>query len=351
MSEAAELFAASDTVALPYPVASQSGVLLLAYGFHRPVVVYPVGGMAEAVIDGETGWVCAAPTQTRSRRARAARSSRPAGVPAARRGRRAAGRRALRVAGDRAPHRRALHGGAGRCLSIWPHGDPVGCRARRQRDGDAESSATYAARDAGSPAPEPRAMKRAIILAGGKGTRLRPYTTVLPKPLMPIGDRPILDIVVRQLKAHGFERITIATGHLAELIEAFFRDGESYGIADRLLPRGRAARHGRRAGADRGPRRGTVLVMNGDILTDLDYGGCLEPRRAAPRDDRDARHVQISLGVLRFATMATPRASPTTTRSPRSTTRRAWASTASRRGRAKTSSRASASTSPTSSCD
>ena len=68
-----------------------------------------------------------------------------------------------------------------------------------------------------------------MILAGGEGTRLRPYTTVLPKPLMPIGDRPVLDIVVRQLKAHGFERITIATGYLAELIEAFFRDGESTG--------------------------------------------------------------------------------------------------------------------------
>lgn len=61
MSEAAKLFAAADTVALPYPSASQSGVLLLAYGFHRPVVAYPVGGLAETVIDGETGWVCARP--------------------------------------------------------------------------------------------------------------------------------------------------------------------------------------------------------------------------------------------------------------------------------------------------
>ena len=59
MSEAAQLFAACDTVALPYRVASASGVLLLAYGFRRAVVVYPVGGMAEAVTDGETGWVCA----------------------------------------------------------------------------------------------------------------------------------------------------------------------------------------------------------------------------------------------------------------------------------------------------
>jgi glycosyltransferase involved in cell wall biosynthesis len=61
MPEAARLFAAADTVALPYRTASQSGVLLLAYGFRRAVVVYPVGGMAEAVIDGETGWVCARP--------------------------------------------------------------------------------------------------------------------------------------------------------------------------------------------------------------------------------------------------------------------------------------------------
>ncbi|HTD07475.1 MAG TPA: glycosyltransferase family 4 protein [Solirubrobacteraceae bacterium] len=58
MGEAAQLFAAADTVALPYPSASQSGVLLLAYGFHRPVVAYPVGGLVEAVIDGETGWLC-----------------------------------------------------------------------------------------------------------------------------------------------------------------------------------------------------------------------------------------------------------------------------------------------------
>jgi glycosyltransferase involved in cell wall biosynthesis len=62
MREAAELFAAADTVALPYRQSSQSAVLLLAYGFSRPVIVYPSGGMVEAVIDGETGWICAAPT-------------------------------------------------------------------------------------------------------------------------------------------------------------------------------------------------------------------------------------------------------------------------------------------------
>jgi glycosyltransferase involved in cell wall biosynthesis len=59
MREAAQLFAAADTVSLPYQVASQSGVLLLAYGFGRPVIVYPAGGLVEAVVDGETGWICA----------------------------------------------------------------------------------------------------------------------------------------------------------------------------------------------------------------------------------------------------------------------------------------------------
>jgi NDP-sugar pyrophosphorylase family protein len=73
-------------------------------------------------------------------------------------------------------------------------------------------------------------MQRAVVLAGGLGTRLRPYTAVLPKPLMPIGDRPVLDVVMRQLREHGIERVTIATGYLAELIEAFFRDGSDYGV-------------------------------------------------------------------------------------------------------------------------
>jgi glycosyltransferase involved in cell wall biosynthesis len=59
MADTAQLFAATDSVVLPYKVASQSGVLLLAYGFHRPVIVYPVGGLVEAVVDGETGWICA----------------------------------------------------------------------------------------------------------------------------------------------------------------------------------------------------------------------------------------------------------------------------------------------------
>ena len=152
-------------------------------------------------------------------------------------------------------------------------------------------------------------MNRAVILAGGEGTRLRPYTTVLPKPLMPIGDRPVLDIVVRQLKAHGFERITIATGYLAELIEAFFRDGAAYGIPiDYYREREPLGTVGALALIE-GLAEEHVLVMNGDVLTDIDYGALLDRHRSGDSVATIAtklRQVQISLGVLRFKEESDP---------------------------------------------
>src|SRR5512147_2267124 len=66
---------------------------------------------------------------------------------------------------------------------------------------------------------------RAVILAGGKGTRLAPYTTIFPKPLVPIGERPILEIIIRQLLAQGIGDICLSVGHLGELIEAYFQNG------------------------------------------------------------------------------------------------------------------------------
>jgi NDP-sugar pyrophosphorylase family protein len=146
-------------------------------------------------------------------------------------------------------------------------------------------------------------VSRAVILAGGEGTRLRPYTTVLPKPLMPIGDRPVLDIVVRQLKAHGFERITIATGYLAELIEAFFRDGDAYGIPiDYFREREPLGTVGALSMIE-GLSQEDVLVMNGDVLTDIDYGALLQRHRdsdAAATIATKEREIRVSLGVLRF---------------------------------------------------
>jgi NDP-sugar pyrophosphorylase family protein len=132
--------------------------------------------------------------------------------------------------------------------------------------------------------------------------RLRPYTTVLPKPLMPVGDRPILDVIVRQLRHHGFERLTIVTGHLAELIEAFFGDGERYGIAIDYFredePLGTVGALALLEGLDE-----DFLVMNGDVLTDLAYGKFLEQHRASGAAASVAAHkreVQVSLGVLQF---------------------------------------------------
>src|SRR6185437_15416465 len=72
--------------------------------------------------------------------------------------------------------------------------------------------------------------RRVVILAGGKGTRLRPYTIVLPKPLMPVGDYPVLEVIVRQLAQNGFEHITMAVNHQANLIKAFFGDGSAWKV-------------------------------------------------------------------------------------------------------------------------
>lgn len=112
--------------------------------------------------------------------------------------------------------------------------------------------------------------KRAIILAGGKGTRLRPYTVVFPKPLMPIGDYPILEVIIRQLVQNSFTHITIAVNHQADLIKTFFGDGSKWGIKidysleDKPL-------------STMAPLKlikdlpDNFLVMNGDVLTNLNY--------------------------------------------------------------------------------
>lgn len=112
--------------------------------------------------------------------------------------------------------------------------------------------------------------KRAVILAGGRGTRLRPYTTVLPKPLMPIGEHPILEVVIRQLAHAGFDHITLAVNHQAEIIKAFFQNGERWGIRiDYSLEQVPLGTMGPLTLINDLPEN--FLVMNGDILTDLNY--------------------------------------------------------------------------------
>jgi NDP-sugar pyrophosphorylase family protein len=110
---------------------------------------------------------------------------------------------------------------------------------------------------------------RVVILAGGKGTRLAPYTTVLPKPLMPFGDRPILEYVIEQLASDGLTDVVMSVGHLAELLESYFRDGSRFGVRITYLredhPLGTAGPL-LEVGGDK-----PLLVLNGDTLTDLDY--------------------------------------------------------------------------------
>ncbi len=112
--------------------------------------------------------------------------------------------------------------------------------------------------------------KRAIILAGGKGTRLKPYTISLPKPLVPIGDKPILERIIEQLKVHGFTQITITVNHMAEIIKAFFGDGSKWGVAiDYTIEDKPLSTMGPLTLVKDLPDN--FLVMNGDVLTDIDF--------------------------------------------------------------------------------
>jgi NDP-sugar pyrophosphorylase family protein len=147
-----------------------------------------------------------------------------------------------------------------------------------------------------------QANRRAVILAGGKGTRLAPYTTVLPKPLMPIGDRAILDVVVRQLHSHGFDRLTFAVGYLAHLVKAVFGDGSAYGVSidyhEEDEPLGTAGPLATIEGID-----GPFLAMNGDVLTTLDYGELVRRHVESGNALTIATHrrvVRTEYGVLRL---------------------------------------------------
>ncbi|MGA2331278.1 MAG: sugar phosphate nucleotidyltransferase [Syntrophales bacterium] len=113
---------------------------------------------------------------------------------------------------------------------------------------------------------------KAVILAGGKGTRLAPYTTIFPKPLVPLGHRPILDIIIRQLAYYGFRRIVLNVGYLAELIVAYFQTANSQlpliDLSYFKEPKPMGTAGSLKMIPDLNE---TFLVMNGDILTSMDY--------------------------------------------------------------------------------
>jgi len=156
-----------------------------------------------------------------------------------------------------------------------------------------------AARVIGAAEPMPDPMK-AVILAGGRGTRLAPYTSVLPKPLMPIGDRSILEIVVAQLAGCGFTDVTFCVGYLSHLIRAVF-DFRSHPDVDLTYVQEEAAL------GTAAPLRlveglqDSFILMNGDVLTTLDYAAFLRHHRASGNALTVAtrqRKIKIDYGVL-----------------------------------------------------
>lgn len=145
---------------------------------------------------------------------------------------------------------------------------------------------------------------QALILAGGKGTRLKPYTTIIPKPLMPVGDMPILEVVLRQLKSAGVDRVILAVGYMGQLFQAFFQDGARLGleIAYSLeeQPLGTAGP----VALSLDKLDDDVLVMNGDLLTTLDYRKMFEFHKsaaAAATIGTYKREVKIDFGVVETA--------------------------------------------------
>jgi len=143
---------------------------------------------------------------------------------------------------------------------------------------------------------------KAIILAGGRGTRLAPYTTVFPKPLLPIGDVPILEIIIRQLAHYGFKDIVISTGYLGTLIEAYFHTNKSLPQGINISYSYEKAPLGTAGPVALIPDLGeTFLVMNGDVLTTLNYAELLrfhKEKKSVLTIAINKKKVKMDLGIV-----------------------------------------------------
>jgi len=143
---------------------------------------------------------------------------------------------------------------------------------------------------------------RAVVLAGGKGTRLEPYTTILPKPLMPIGEMPILEVLLRQMKRAGINHVVLTVGHLASLLQAYFGNGAQWDLditySHEKEPLGTAGPIALVQGLDK-----TFLVTNGDVLTTLDMKKLIafhKEKGGIATIAAHRRQVKIDLGVIQW---------------------------------------------------
>jgi NDP-mannose synthase len=145
---------------------------------------------------------------------------------------------------------------------------------------------------------------RAVILAGGKGTRLRPFTVNFPKPLVPLGDIPVVEVLIERLARYGITDVTLTLGYLAELIKAYFAQRKSltekiaFHYVEEEEPTGTAGSLASISGLDK-----TFLVMNGDLLTNLDFNALVQfhrEQKACLTIATHTRKIKIDLGVLQI---------------------------------------------------
>jgi NDP-sugar pyrophosphorylase family protein len=160
--------------------------------------------------------------------------------------------------------------GVGRCDKSQPYQERR--RAKRRPSGDLSVSASK---------------RTAVVLAGGLGSRLRPYTVVLPKPLMPIGEMPILEVIIKQLSRAGVQRVILAVNYQADILRAYFGDGERLGVNIEYSLESKPL-------GTMGPLKlmnelpDNFLIMNGDVLCDLDFGAFFD------RHEREERLFTIA---------------------------------------------------------
>ena len=142
----------------------------------------------------------------------------------------------------------------------------------------------------------------AVVLAGGKGTRLAPYNTVFPKPLVPLGNQPILDIIIHQLAYHGFDRIVVSVGYLAELIEAYFQTSSpKIGNTQIVFVREKEPLGTVGSLALVPDLKESFLVINGDTVTTLNYAKLMQYHKEHGERLSIAMHrrkVKLDLGVM-----------------------------------------------------
>ena len=145
-------------------------------------------------------------------------------------------------------------------------------------------------------------IKQAIILAGGKGTRLKPYTISMPKPLVPVGGKPILENVIFNLKKNGFKKIILTVNHMADMIMAYFGNGEKFGVHIEYTIEDKPL-------STMGPLKlaknldDNFLVLNGDVLTDIDFNHLLNKHKKGGQIFTIAAHKRvekIDYGVLKI---------------------------------------------------